>query len=311
MVENSMPADLGLVSVIMPAWNAEETIADSIQSALGQSYTNIRLIIIDDCSTDDTVDVVKAFSRRDDRVQLIQLETNQRAAMARNHGILERPSESRWLAFLDSDDVWHPDKIRLQLEHASSANSGLVYSSYWRMSSDMSLYGRPVRVPKAISYQQLLSNTAIAASTVLMDLEKIPKVQLVKGMYEDFELWTRLLSSGVVATGVQQPLMCYRLRKDSVSSKSVRMSRHTWRIIKGQPNLSFARACSCYFRYAVRAFFKHARCAPKFPLGTHPDSDPALFLGSLLRSNPSGPGVDRGPLAQGEESQVAVGSTHE
>ena len=282
---NDGSIDCGLVSVIMPAWNAADTIAQSIRSALNQSYSNLCVMVVDDCSTDGTVEIVKALCKEDDRVQLIGLEANQGAAMARNRGILERPTDSRWLAFLDSDDIWHPDKLHLQLAHASSTDAGLLYSSYWRMSSDMSLSGRPVRVPPEISYQQLLSNTAIAASTVVLDLQKVPKVQLVNGMYEDFELWTRLLSFGVVATGVQEPLMCYRLRSDSVSSNSVRMSRHTWGIIRSQPGMSLLRAYSCYVRYAARAFVKHVKYAPKFPMDKRSDFGPDSFLEKVSQPN--------------------------
>ena len=252
------------VAVIMPAWNAASTVELSIRSALAQSHSDLRIIVSDDGSTDGTPDVVRRLQERDERVVLLQHHESTGPACARNRAI-ESAADCRWLAFLDSDDVWHPNKISRQLQCAGATDAGLVYTAYWRMSSDLSLTGRPVVVPASIRHEQLVKNTVIATSTVLLDRERTGEIRLKPGVgYDDFELWTRLLRSGCRATGLREPLMCYRILDDSVSSKKTRMSRHTWRLIREQPGFSFVRSAWCYANYAVRAALKHRMARPRY-----------------------------------------------
>ena len=252
------------VAVIMPAWNAARTIGDSITSALLQSHRNIELIISDDGSQDDTVEIAETHAKHDPRITVIRNQESTGPASARNRA-LEAGTGIRWIAFLDSDDIWHPDKLRQQLMCAYEHDAGIMYTSFWRMNNDMTRFGKPVRVPSSPAYGQLLKNTAIATSTVLLDTQKTGKVRMIPGQgHEDFELWTRLMRAGDIARGIKHPLMCYRIADGSVSSKRTRMSRHTWDIIRTQPDSTSLKSTWRYANYAFRAAWKHWHSRPRF-----------------------------------------------
>lgn len=252
------------VSVVMPAFNAGATVAASIRSALGQSYGDLEVVVADDGSTDRTPEIVSGMSASDSRVRLLQTSGRCGPASARNAAVAA--ASGRWLAFLDSDDLWHPSKLERQLARAREASASLVYSGYWRISEDGRLAGRPVRVPRAIGYRQLLANSAIATSTVLLDRAALGTPVMDAGVgYDDFELWTRLLANGAVAVGIDEPLMAYRVRLGSVSRRRFRMSREVWKVLRNRRGVSFPLASLCFASYACRAALKQRRGRPNRP----------------------------------------------
>jgi teichuronic acid biosynthesis glycosyltransferase TuaG len=257
--------DCNLVSVIMPAFNASATIRGSINSALRQEHHSLEVLVADDGSTDATRDVVLSLAATDPRVRLLRTKDRSGPAGARNVAIAA--ASGRWIAFLDSDDVWHPAKLARQLRIARERAASLVYSGYWRVSEDGCLAGRPVAVPPSLSYRQLLGNSAIATSTVLLDRRTLGTPSMDPGVgYDDFELWTRLLAGGAVAAGVDEPLMAYRVRLGSVSRRRVRMSREVWKVIRERRGISLLPACAHFASYACRAASKHRSGRPCFPV---------------------------------------------
>lgn len=256
--------DDSLVSVIMPAFNAAATVRSSIRSALAQGHGRLEVLVADDGSRDATRDIVMALAAEDPRVRLLRTAGRTGPAGARNAAIAA--AHGRWLAFLDSDDVWHPAKLARQLALAGRSGASLVYSGYWRVSEDGLLCGKPVSVPASLSYRQLLGNSAIATSTVLLDRRALGTPSMDPGVgYDDFELWTRLLAGGAVAAGIDEPLMAYRVRLGSVSRRRVRMSREVWKVIRERRGVPLPQACACFASYAVRAAFKHRNCRPSRP----------------------------------------------
>jgi len=253
-----------LVSVIMPAFNAAPTIAASIQSALAQDHKELEIVVADDGSTDHTAEIVQRIAQQDSRVRLVRTSGRQGPAGARNVAI-DAASNGCWLAFLDSDDLWMPRKLSAQLRLARETGSPLIYSSYWRVSEDGNYSGHPVRIPKSICYTQLLGNSTIATSTVLLDRSVFGAIRLEGAVgYDDFELWTRLLSGGSIAHGVQEPLMAYRLRSGSVSRRRVQMSREVWRVLREYRHLSIGTAAIKFASYACRAAIKQRIGRPQF-----------------------------------------------
>ncbi len=253
-----------LVSVIMPAFNSSATIESALQSALRQCVQGIEVLVADDGSTDRTPEVVRSIAARDSRVRLLSTAGRTGPARARNAAI--SAAQGRWLAFLDSDDAWHPAKLGRQLAHARETGGSFVYSGYWRISEDGRLAGIPVRVPRAIGYRQLLANSAIATSTVLLDREALGTPVMDAGVgYDDFELWTRLLANGAVAVGIDEPLMAYRVRLGSVSRRRFRMSREVWKVLRNRRGVSLPLASLCFASYACRAALKQRRGRPCLP----------------------------------------------
>lgn len=153
-----------LVSVVMPAYNAEKYIGEAIRSVQSQTYTNWILLVIDDCSTDHTVDVVQAFVNTDDRIRLFRNTRNLGAAKTRNRGL--ELSEGEWVALLDSDDIWHSDKLEKQLAVALNSGSEIIYCSYSLISSDGQKISDYI-VPMQTSYDDMLKESVFSCSTTL------------------------------------------------------------------------------------------------------------------------------------------------
>ena len=254
-----------LVSVIMPAFNAAATVGASVRSALAQDHQAVEVLVADDGSQDRTAEIVERLAAVDNRVRLIRTAGRLGPADARNAAIAAA-SPGRWLAFLDSDDLWHPAKLSRQIALSRESGAPLVYSAYWRISEDGTLCGAPTLVPSAISYRQFLGNSAIATSTVLFDRERFgaPRLDASVG-YDDYELWSRLLSEGGVARGVADPLMAYRVRLGSVSRRRVSMSREVWRVLRDRRGLPLPEAAYRFGSYALRAALKHRAGRPIHP----------------------------------------------
>src|SRR5438105_2731958 len=157
----------GLVSIIVPAYRAEATIERTIASVRAQGHADWEMLIADDCSPDRTRAIVAEWARKDPRVRLIALERNGGPAAARNAALAQ--AQGRWIAFLDSDDMWLPAKLERSLAHAQAMRAALVFTGFRRITHDESRVGGYIAVPATLTYRQLLGNTAIATSTVLVD----------------------------------------------------------------------------------------------------------------------------------------------
>jgi teichuronic acid biosynthesis glycosyltransferase TuaG len=306
-VNSASSPDNDRVLVVMPAHNAARTIRASILSVLGQNYADWRLVVVDDASSDATLEIAQGFARKDHRIECLKNSGRRGVAGARNTALRCRRSE-RWIAFLDSDDVWHPDKLRLQIDSLRRGTAVLCFTSYWRVSENGLLASSPVLVPVRLSFAQLLGNTAIATSTVVIDARQSGSILMSEEVsYEDYALWTRLLegrddfqrwatllSSGRIAVGLQQPLMAYRICPGSVSRKRVRMSRWVWRIMRSQFRLPFLYALRKFVGYSLRALLKHARYRPALPSDSVlPPEVLMLVRGGAPHANSNSVRVDR------------------
>ncbi len=246
-----------LVSVIMPAYQSEQFIAEAIGSVLGQSMQNLELLVVDDGSTDRTVEIIEAWQGRDSRVRLIPGGGRREGpGPARNLAIAH--ASGAYIAFLDSDDVWYSRKLERQLQVMASGRAALCYSGYQRMTES----GRKlsvVRPPTAVTRAKLLRSNVIACSTVVYDrgqlgLRFMP--DLPRG--QDYALWLDLLRWGP-AHGVPEPLALYRVRTDSVSSNKWRSARSTWAVYREAGVTSKVRSCWLFGHYAVSGVQRRLR----------------------------------------------------
>jgi teichuronic acid biosynthesis glycosyltransferase TuaG len=246
-----------LVSIIVPAYKAAPYIRRTIESVIAQTYPHWEMLIADDCSPDDTREVVKQWSQRDPRVKLIALERNGGPAAARNAS-LQRAS-GRWIAFLDSDDMWLPQKLERSLAHAQANRAALVFTGYRRISGDESRLGEPIHVPRTLTYGQLLGNTAIATSTVLIDRSIAGDVRMERVFYDDFVCWLSILQRGHVAHGLDEDLMRYRVLAQSVSRNKGRSAREVWKTYRDVLQLNPPAAAWHFSRYAFNALRKYRK----------------------------------------------------
>lgn len=244
-----------LVSIITPAYCASDYISETIESVLRQTYTNWELIIVDDKSNDDTLKVARAYGERDARILVIESLINGGPAAARNIGLSN--SRGDWVAFLDSDDLWHPEKLNKTLSFALARSSAFTYTAYRRMSNDGLEIGGIVNVPKSLTYKQLLGNTAIATSTVLINRRIVGSFEMKKTYYDDFVCWLSILKRGYVAYGLDEPLMQYRKTKNSISRNKIKSALKVWSTYRVDLKLNMWESARSFFGYALNALVKY------------------------------------------------------
>ncbi|MFC5299822.1 glycosyltransferase family 2 protein [Azospira restricta] len=243
-----------LVSVITPAYKAEKTIAETIRSVQAQTYPDWEMLVVDDGSPDGTAGVVAQFALEDPRVRLIR-QANAGPAMARQAALEQ--ARGRYVAFLDSDDLWLPEKLARQLEFMSQYQAAISYTSFRRIRADGSGAGHRIRIPARLTYRQLLGNTALATSTVLIDRALTGDFQMTKTYYDDFVLWLEILKRGHVALGLNEDLMRYRVMGLSVSRNKGRSARMVWGTYREIERLSLPVSAFHFVRYAVNAWRKY------------------------------------------------------
>ena len=247
--------DFGLVSVIMAAYNAEKTIEQSINSVLNQTYPAVELLVVDDYSQDRTVKLVENIMARDNRVRLIYNKENSGVSYTRKHGLEE--AKGAWIAILDSDDIWAPEKLEKQIIVQKKMNSDLLFTGSAFLDSD----GQPIdwylHAPSEVTYRHLLKQNVLSNSSSLVRKELYEKYYAVgDGMHEDFAVWLGILKEGKKAYGVDEPLLTYRIAKSSKSGnkiKAAKMNWNTYRYIGLNPLSAFYYECW----YVVKGLMKY------------------------------------------------------
>lgn len=243
-----------LVSIITPSWNVEGLIEETIRSVQSQTFPDWELLIADDCSTDNTPGIIASISGCDPRVKLIRQARNGGPALARQASI--DAAQGRYLAFLDSDDLWLPEKLERQLAFAKAKQAALSYTAFRRINETNTVTGRLIEVPTSLTYGQLLKNTAIATLTAMIDREIAGPVAMKNEGYDDFCLWLSILKRGHTAYGLNEDLARYRVRGSSVSSRPMRSAKWVWQIYRHVEHLSLVRSAWCFGHWGARAWLK-------------------------------------------------------
>lgn len=241
-----------LVSIIVPVYNAEKFIRETIQTVLNQTYKNWELLLVNDCSTDNSKKIIEEYEKKDKRIHLIELEQNSGAAIARNTGI--ENSKGRYIAFLDADDLWDKRKLEKQLKFIKENNYEFTYTGYEFADENGNKNGKIVEVPNNINYKQALKNTTIFTSTVIFDIKKLGK-ELIKmpnvKRGQDTATWWKVLKTGVVAYGLQESLSIYRRSNNTLSSNKIKALKRTWNLYRNVEKLPIFKSiynfcCYCF-----------------------------------------------------------------
>ena len=225
-----------LVSIVMPAFNAAVSISESIDSVLKQTYGVWELLVINDCSCDSTEDVVRSYREKDSRIVILTNDENQGVSNTRNRGV--REAKGDWIAFLDSDDLWTPDKLEQQMRLVhSKKTSGKTPDLVFTGSAFIDNSGKPaayqLEVPERISYHELLKQNLISCSSVLVRKELALKYPMKHDdMHEDYAVWLQILKNGGHAYGINQPLLIYRLSKSSKSGNKKKAAVMTYKVYR-------------------------------------------------------------------------------
>lgn len=244
-----------LVSIVTPAFRVEALVGDTIRSVIDQTYPHWEMLIVDDCSPDNTRAVVRDWCARDPRVKLIEHVTNGGPATARNTAIAA--ARGRWLAYLDSDDLWLPEKLERTIAYAKANEAPLTFTGFRRISADAQDVGRYIGVPKQVSYSQLLRNNVIATSTVMIDRSRVGAVVMKKTYYDDFACWLEILKPGRRAHGLDADLMRYRVVSNSVSRNKKKSAMKVWQSYREIEKLSLPVSAWNFMHYAVNGIMKY------------------------------------------------------
>lgn len=244
-----------LVSIIIPVYNVRDYIIETIGSVCAQTYTGWELLLIEDGSTDGTTDEIERYldEIKDARIRLIRQASNQGAARSRNRGV--REAQGRYIAFLDADDLWEPQKLERQMAFLRDREAAFTFTGYEFADEHGRGTGRVVRVPETLTYRQALKNTTIFTSTVLFDTDRIAREELEMPVIksEDTALWWRILREGYVAQGLDENLVRYRRAGKSLSSNKIEAVRRIWNLYRRAEGMSVPASAWNFCFWAVNA----------------------------------------------------------
>lgn len=247
------------VSIITPVYNSANFVAETIKSVQAQTFVDWELILVDDLSSDGSLEILQRFASDDQRIRVLTLSKNSGASVARNLAIQE--AKGRYIAFLDSDDKWAPHKLEAQIRFMQINNNyPFIYSSYYKTDEVGNLLGC-VEAPARVSYRELLKTCSIGCLTVVYDTEFFGKVYMPaieKRM--DYGLWLSLLKRCELGYGLREALGYYRVRSGSISSNKFLAAGYTWKLYFKVERLGFARSVYYFSQYAVRSTIRN-----KFP----------------------------------------------
>lgn len=257
-----MPADIKgaapLVSVIMPAYNAEPFIAEAISSVLSQSVRDLELLVIDDCSTDGTYAL--AMQQKDPRICVLRNDKNSGVANTRNRGIEQ--ARGKYIAFLDSDDIWHPQKLQHQIEKLESAGADLCYCSYAIIGRNGEKSRADYIVSETATFNDILKENYIQCSAMLIRAEVARKYMFNTDFFhEDYILGLNILKDGNKAVGCPEILLSWRYLENSRSFNKKRAAMNRWRIYRQYLHLPLHKAVYFFANYALAGFRKYFRKA--------------------------------------------------
>tara|TARA_B100000902_G_scaffold18326_1_gene21962 strand:- start:9659 stop:10408 length:750 start_codon:yes stop_codon:yes gene_type:complete len=244
-----------LVSIITPSYNSSKFINECINSVISQTYINWEMIIVDDCSTDNSRKKILELSKSDNRIKFIELKDNIGPALSRNEAL--NLSKGKYIAFLDSDDVWKSDKLEKQINFMKSKNIGFSFTAYQPISEDAMKKYPVISAPEKISYHSYLKNTIIGCLTVVINREivgdfKMPNIRTS----QDMALWLIIMKRGFIAYGLQENLAYYRIVSSSNTSDKWKAALGVWIVYRKIEKLSFIYSIICFICYMFNAIKK-------------------------------------------------------
>ena len=249
-----MNADM--VSIVVPVYNAERFLAETIELVQKQTYQNWELILVDDCSSDQSAAIVRQYAKDDARIRLIEQDANSGAAKSRNLGIMQ--ANGRYLCFLDADDIWVSKKLARELAFMQEKNAAFVFTGYEFADAEGEGLGKIVHVPETITYKQALKNTTIFTSTVMIDREKISDTDIYMPQIasEDTATWWHILKKYQTGYGLDENLVKYRRTEGTLSSNKLVAIQRIWGLYRRQEKLSWLGSIYCMCFWALRAVLR-------------------------------------------------------
>lgn len=262
-----------MVSIIVPVYNAASFIEETVASVISQTFRDWELILVNDCSPDNSLSIIQALAAQDPRIRVIDKKKNEGAAKARNTGL--EAAEGQYIAFLDADDIWRPEKLQIELQYMRRHKAGFVFSAYEFGDENAVPTGKACHVPAELNYRQALSRTVIFTSTTLFDTQIVDKKLLRMPAIgsEDTATWWQILKTGITAYGLDKPLVIYRRPAKSLSSNKGVAVKRIWNLYRNVAGMGIFTAAMHLFGWAWRStvrrviddtIYRHFEAAKRF-----------------------------------------------
>lgn len=245
-----------MISIVMPCYNSGTFIRQAIESVRNQTYRDWELLVVDDGSTDNSADIIKGMEQTDGRIKYLKTNAPSGSPIVpRNIGV--KNALGRYIAFLDSDDAWLPNKLERQMKMFEQyEDMAICFSNYEKMTEQGERNNRIIKAPSVTTYKQLLLGNVIGCLTAVYDTEKVGKVFFQNHSHEDYILWLDILKRGYVARNTNTVEALYRVRENSVSSNKLKTLSWQWDIYRNVEKIELFRSSYYFFNYAYRAFKK-------------------------------------------------------
>ena len=242
-----------LVSIILPAYNTDLYVGEAIQSCIDQTYHNWELLIVDDCSSDNTFSVILDYAKSDNRIKPIRLNENCGSAIARTTAI--KMSMGEYIAFIDSDDKWYPEKLEKQIAFMQQNNYNFTCTKVVKCNMDWRVLDDDIRVYDVYDYNKLLKRCP-SNITVIYNAEKLGRYSVPNiKKRTDYVLWLKIIKDAKHIYALPEPLAAYRVRKGSVSSSKIKLIKYHWHIYREIEHLGIVRSTYLIFFIIVRKLF--------------------------------------------------------
>lgn len=238
------------VSIITPTYNCAHFIGETIESVINQTYQDWEMLIVDDCSKDNTEEIVKQYSQNDNRIKYIKLEQNSGAAMARNKAM--ELATGKYMAFLDSDDIWAKDKLDKQIKFMEENNYNITCTEYEQIDEVGQSLNKIIKVKKKVDYNGVLLTCPVGNSTVMYNVENLGKFEVPNiRKRNDDALWLQMLKKEKYIYGMDDVLMKYRIRSNSISSNKIDLVKYHWYLYREIEKISIIRSIFhiCYWGF--------------------------------------------------------------
>ena len=244
-----------LVSIITPVYNREEVLRQTVESVLSQSFGDFEYILVNDASTDNSLAILKEYEKKDSRVKVINLEKNLGPAGARNAGV--EKASGKYIAFLDSDDMWEKDKLQIQLDFMKERDIAISFTSFELVDAKGNSLGKTVKAKKEVDLDTFLKCTCIGFSTSMIDVEKTGEFSFINiPIRQDAHLWITLLKRVEKAYGIEKTLVKYRVHRGNISANKFKAALGTWNLYYKIEKLGFFKSLYYFSHYAVNGVLK-------------------------------------------------------
>ncbi len=245
-----------LVSIITPTFNSGKFISATIQSVQNQTYQNWEMLIVDDGSSDNTIEIVNEIAKQDKRIQFFPQKQNVGPAKARNIGIAN--AKGKFMTFLDADDIWFPKFIENSIQTIKKTNIHFVFSSYKRSNENLEFVYSDFIVPEKVTYTDILKTNSISCLTAFIDIEVLGKKTMPEIFKrQDMGLWLQYLKEIPFAYGIQETQAIYRIRENSLSRNKSKLLKYQWQFYREVEKLNVFQSAYYMLQWMYRGFIKY------------------------------------------------------